>query len=504
VDIDARTIERRVSPLLFGMHIEWVENGLGLLDPAKGRLRTEVLDLLRPLRIPLFRFPGGIHADYYDWSAGIGPPSGRSQGLNVFTKRKEPSRFGTPEFVELLQTTEAVGLITTNYGTGTAARTGSWARYLSDAGAPVDYWEVGNEIYLADPKKDAPNGKAIYRAPEQYAREFVAYRDAIRASFPRARVGAIAHLDTGAFPLAPAGSQDWTPRMLDVLPGRADFFALHNAYAPVILDDSASFADEQTRNELYKSLFASALQIRQNLDAMDHEIARRSPLNRGVPYAITEFGTFFGFSSKPDVQAVYVDQTRTLAAALYVASVLDVLIGDPRVLMACYTNPVHRWFGSLITDTDQRLVTTPTYHLYALYRSRFEPNLLPVSIASPAYDAAPLGIVKAHRGVADLIGRASISDNGRRASAMLVNRSVDRTLDTTIALRGFTPMSVDCRAISAESPAARNGPGLTSSTLSVAADISPTPFTCRISDGRVTARIPPSSILSLVMDRSGR
>ena len=71
IQIDPSHSTRPVSPWLFGMHIEWVENGLGLLESDRPQLREAVLDALRPLHIPLFRFPGGIHADYYDWSLGV-------------------------------------------------------------------------------------------------------------------------------------------------------------------------------------------------------------------------------------------------------------------------------------------------------------------------------------------------------------------------------------------------------------------------------------------------
>ncbi len=501
VTIDATRVLRPVSPLLFGMHIEWVENGNGLLEADRPALRSEVLELLRPLRVPVFRFPGGIHADYYDWTQGAGDSGRRGSSRNAFNGQSVEHRFGTPELLALLEETGAEAVLTANYGSGSAEQASAWAKHLKSLGARARLWEVGNEIYLSGPRASGPNGKAIYRRPEEYAKDFPRYRSALRAVFPDALVGAIGHLDTGAFPLAPEENHDWTVRMLESLEGPVDFLAVHNAYAPVLLDDSASFADERARGEIYRSLYAGAAETRENLNQVLETLARLSPANAKVPVAVTEFGPLFGVSSRRDQHAIYVDQSRTLAAALYVASLLDVFLGEPRLFLACYTNPIHRWYGSLLTDTEAGLVRTPTYHLYSLYRSRFESGLLTTVVTSPTFDAQEKGIVKAHPGLPDLLARASLSADGNRLTALFVNRSLVRPLRTAVSVSGFAPRSADCLILTAPSPASINGPGLTTSTLAGGEDITPKPWPCPVADP-LEVEIPPNAILSLVAERA--
>jgi alpha-N-arabinofuranosidase len=497
IEIDARRVERDVDPRLFCMHLEWVENGLGLLDPRRPALRKEVLDRLVPLRVPMFRFPGGILADHYDWRLGTGPAESRGSSENPFTRKAERHRFGTPELAELLRATGAKAMITANFGTGSPGMAGDWAAHLVQAGVPAPLWEVGNEIYLSGPASDGPNGRRIYRPGEQYAREFPAFRDAIRKASPGTRVGAIALLDDGAFPMAPAENRQWTERMLGALRTPADFVAVHDAYAPVVIDDSGDFTSEARRGEAYRSLYAGAEQTRENLEAVGALVDRLSPGNRGVPLAVTEFGALFGVSAKPGPQLVYVDQSRTLAAAIYVASLLDVFLGNPRVMAACYTNPIHRWYGSLLTDTDQGLVLTPTYHLYALYRDRFESKLLPVRVSGPRFAAGRLGLVKKRAEVPAVVARASRSADGRRLTVMVVNRSVDRAHDATLTLAGHAGGKADCMVLTAPSPAAVNGPRLTDTT--VAGEVVPRPVACTVRDG-VAVRLPPSSVVSVVVE----
>lgn len=500
VRIDARRVDRELNPLLFGMHLEWLDDGNGLLAEGRPALRPDVVDLLVPLRIPVFRFPGGIAADYYDWRLGVGAGDQRRQSLNVFSKRMERHRFGTPEFVALLKRTGAEPLITANYGTGTPELAAAWARHLKEAGTAARFWEVGNEIYLSSPTADGPNGREIYHAPENYARDFPRYRRAIHGVFPDALVGAIAHLDNGAFTLAPADNRDWTVRMLGALTTRVDFIAVHNAYAPVILDDSWDFEDEAQRREVYRSMYAVALQVRENLDEMVSTVARLSPMNGSAPIAVTEFGPFFGLSAKPAYHLAYLDQTRTLAAALYAASILDVLIGHPQVFAACYTNPIHRWFGGLIANSDGSLVKTPTYYVYEFYRTRFESRLVPTEVASPSFAARTVGIVKAQTSVPNLVAKASVSVDGRRLTVMLVNRSIDRPLATAVTVEGFMPASAECRVLTAATPAAVNGPSLTRTTRAGVDQVVPRPLPCPASQ-TMRLTIPANAIVSLVAHR---
>lgn len=497
VSLDATRPTRKLSPLLFGMHIEWVENGLGLMEPNSDQLRRAVVDLLEPLRIPLLRFPGGIHADYYDWRQGIGPVASRGTNPNPFTGAPEKNRFGTPELIALARALGAQVLITANAGTGDAAQAGAWAAHFASASFTPEYWEVGNETYLTGPNTDGPNGRAIYRPADAYAAGFAAYRDAIRKEIPSARVGAIAHLDTGAFALAPEENRNWTTTMLAALTTPVDFFALHNAYAPVIIDNSVDFRDATARANVYRSLYAAAEQTRANLDETDRTVARLSPVNRDAPFAITEFGPFFGISQDSARHIAYVDQSRTLAAALYVASLLDTFVGDPRVFMACYTNPIHRWYGSLLTDTPEGLIRTPTYWVYDLYRKRFEPNLVATEVVvSPSFSAPQTGIVKSAAVVPDLLAKASRSDDGTRLSVMLVNRSLEGALDLSIEVKGFVPAQASCQILTADSPSAINGKAI-GDTVQGYRDIRPMPLACEPGPP-IRLVIPANSFVSVV------
>src|SRR5881392_51186 len=104
------TIDRRI----FGNFIEHLgrciyggvfEEGSPLSD-ARG-FRRDVLDAVRPLRVPILRWPGGNFVSGYHWRDGVGPRDKRPPRRDHAWGLMESNRFGTDEF---LRYCEVVGV----------------------------------------------------------------------------------------------------------------------------------------------------------------------------------------------------------------------------------------------------------------------------------------------------------------------------------------------------------------------------------------------------------
>src|SRR5207302_7031077 len=102
VDLD-RTIGN-VDRRIFGAFIEHLgrciyggifDEGSPLSD-ARG-FRTDVLDAVRPLRIPILRWPGGNFVSGYHWLDGVGPRDKRPRRSELAWYAEESNRFGTDE-----------------------------------------------------------------------------------------------------------------------------------------------------------------------------------------------------------------------------------------------------------------------------------------------------------------------------------------------------------------------------------------------------------------------
>ena len=497
VTIRPDSVVRELPEGFFGMHTEWVQNARGIVEPGTGTPRADVLALLEPLDIKQLRYPGGINADFYDWTKGVGPNRGSIR--NPFTQKMEVVRFGSAEFVGLANHLEATACITANYGTGTVAEAVAWAKWFKAQNFSPFCWEIGNEIYLSGPNATGANSAAIFHTGKQYAQDFAAYSAGIKGVFPGVKVGAIAHVDDGAFKMA-LGDPDWTKNMLSALTTKADFFALHDGYAPVMIPGHAiDVSVEANRQSMYLAMFAAPLQTKASLAAVAEEITKRSPINASTPFAITEFGALTGVAQSMENHLIYVDQTRTQACALFVASILNLYMNDPRVMLTMYTNPTHNYYGDLILVDPTALVTSPSYYLYVFYADRFERTIVSTQITTPTFSSREVGLIKAQTDVPTLVVSASKSSDGQRLTALFINRSLEGSLETSITLEGFTPTSTTCQII--EAPAnAINGSGLTD-TVQANSRIKSKNFPCKNATTQ-TISLPASSIMSLVAESS--
>ena len=148
--------------------------------PNVNGMRTDVVEALRAIRIPVLRWPGGCFADEYHWQDGIGPKAQRKRMVNThWGNVVEDNSFGTHEFLELCRQLGCEPYINGNVGSGTVREMVEWVEYLNSPGdstvvrrrwangreAPwgVKYWGVGNENW----------GCGGNMRPEYYADEYL-------------------------------------------------------------------------------------------------------------------------------------------------------------------------------------------------------------------------------------------------------------------------------------------------------------------------------------------
>ncbi len=163
--------------------------------PNQYGIRSELLDRLNQIKVPILRWPGGCFADSYDWKDGIGPRQKRPRRTNFWENEPdaarlhekgrqvfEPNEFGTPEFLRFCQLAHAQPYIAANLRSLPALDFDHWVEYcnspagsttLADVRAAdgfpspfgVKYWGVGNESW----------GCGGNFTPEEYASEFRRY-----------------------------------------------------------------------------------------------------------------------------------------------------------------------------------------------------------------------------------------------------------------------------------------------------------------------------------------
>jgi alpha-N-arabinofuranosidase len=94
-----------VDDRLFGSFVEHLGRAVygGIYEPDhptadKEGFRQDVLDLVRELKVPVVRYPGGNFVSAYNWEDGVGPLDQRPKRLDLAWKSLEPNLVGLNEF----------------------------------------------------------------------------------------------------------------------------------------------------------------------------------------------------------------------------------------------------------------------------------------------------------------------------------------------------------------------------------------------------------------------
>ncbi len=103
--------------------------------PHQDGMRSDVVEALRRIRIPVLRWPGGCFADDYHWKDGVGPKALRKRMINAhWGGDVEDNSFGTHEFMNLCDQLGCEPYICGNVGSGTVAEMQEWVEYMTFSG----------------------------------------------------------------------------------------------------------------------------------------------------------------------------------------------------------------------------------------------------------------------------------------------------------------------------------------------------------------------------------
>jgi alpha-N-arabinofuranosidase len=136
--IDSR---RTISPLdrnLFGSFLEHLGRAIyeGIYDPGSkladsNGFRTDVLDEIKKLGVPIVRYPGGNFVSGYNWLDGVGPKKDRPVVLDKAWNSLNSNQFGTNEFMAWCKAVGTKPLMGLNLGTGTPEQAAALVEYCN-------------------------------------------------------------------------------------------------------------------------------------------------------------------------------------------------------------------------------------------------------------------------------------------------------------------------------------------------------------------------------------
>ena len=151
--------------------------------------RTDVLEALKKLQVPVLRWPGGCFADEYHWMDGIGPKEQRPKMVNNnWGGTIEDNSFGTHEFLNLCELLGCEPYVSLNVGSGSVEEMAKWIEYMTSEGdSPmarlrrqngrdkawkVKYIGVGNESWGCGGSMRPEYYSDLYRRYSTYCRNY--------------------------------------------------------------------------------------------------------------------------------------------------------------------------------------------------------------------------------------------------------------------------------------------------------------------------------------------
>ncbi|MFZ5833202.1 MAG: hypothetical protein ACOY3P_24200, partial [Planctomycetota bacterium] len=163
-----------IDPRLFGQFMErpsWGEIGAeAAVIPGTHKLQPEAERLLRQMRVPLARFPGGTDVDYTNWQDMIDNVPGRAGDRPVTVGHqgdRVTNNFGYDEFLRLCQELNVEAILVVNFREGLVADEGP-QKWADHAAKLVAYCNAPVENNLPDELAPWPKLRAQNGHPEPY------------------------------------------------------------------------------------------------------------------------------------------------------------------------------------------------------------------------------------------------------------------------------------------------------------------------------------------------
>jgi alpha-N-arabinofuranosidase len=443
--------------------------------PNTRGIRNDVVDALRAIKIPNLRWPGGCFADYYHWMEGIGPVADRPRMLNAaWGAVEEDNSFGTHEFMDLIDLLDTEPYICGNVGSGTPKEMSDWIEYLTLDGDTamaslrkangreepwkVKYWAVGNESW----------GCGGNMEPEYYADLYKRY-----ATFTRDYSG------NRLYKVACGEDLKWNEVIMQNIPLRMmNGLSIHHYTLPGGWRDKKSatnFEEDQWIECLDKALDMEKI-LTDNETMMD----KYDPRKR-VALIVDEWGTWF--QNEPGTNPGFLYQQNTIRDALVAGLTLNIFnVHCERVHMANIAQTVNVLQAMVLTEGDKMLLT-PTYHVFEMYKGHQEATLIPIDIQSPTY-------AHAGREIPALSVSASMDSTGKVLfTACNLNPNESIQLECDVQKMGVT--KVEGRILTADTMQAHN-------TFDDIDHVGPAPYkSAKLKKGVLSLVLPSKSVVAL-------
>jgi alpha-N-arabinofuranosidase len=447
--------------------------------PNTRGIRNDVVEALKEIKAPNIRWPGGCYADEYHWRNGIGPRDERRATVNAnWGNVLEPNTFGTHEFMDLIEQVGAEAYISANVGSGTVKEASDWLEYMTatlptalaeeriangrEEPFEVPYWGIGNESWGCGGSMSAEYYLSLLKRYARFNRNLDPDQ-----SMQTIAVGPEEHKPEYTETIMSA----WADKIWswDIQGISLHQYTVAGGWPPS--KPSVGFGEDA-----YAQVLAEALTIEETLEIHEEIMDKYDP-EKKIALIVDEWGAWY--AKLPDTKEGFLIQQNSQRDALLAALSLNIFARhSDRVRMANIAQMVNVLQALIMTD-EEKMVLTPTYHVFDLYVPFHDATRVEVDYKAGAYK----------HGKNKLPRLDAIAAQDKEGVTWLAVSNVDPDEQATIAVdvEGMKAKTVEGRTLSAPGVAAVN-------TFDEPDTVTPTDVTGRIKDGKAVLTLQPASV----------
>ena len=440
--------------------------------------RTDVFNALKELQVPVLRWPGGCFADEYHWMDGIGPKEQRPKMVNNnWGGTIEDNSFGTHEFLNLCEMLGCEPYISGNVGSGTVEELAKWVEYMTSEGdSPmarlrrqngrdkawkVKYLGVGNESWGCGGSMRPEYYADLYRRYSTYCRNYDGNR--------------LYKIASGASDY----DYNWTRVLMDQVGGRMNGLSLH--YYTVSGWSGSKGAATKFSDEDYYWTLGKCREIE---DVLKRHIAIMDGFDpqRNIALILDEWGTWW--DEEPGTIPGHLYQQNTLRDAFVASLSFDTFHKYTERLKMANIAQIVNVLQSMILTKDDKMVLTPTYYVFKMYKVHQDATYLPLDVNCETMDVRD-------RRTLPLVSATASRDKDGKVHISLSNVDLKNEQEISVNLSGISVNQVQGEILTSPNIADYN-------SFERPDVVKPTPFKgAKISKGMLKVTLPAKSIVTL-------
>lgn len=382
--------------------------------PNVNGMRCDVVEALKDMGIPVLRWPGGCFADEYHWKDGIGDKSQRKKMINThWGGVVEDNSFGTHEYFELCRQLGCDTYVNGNVGSGSVREMSEWVEYMTfDGVSPMaelrkkngsekpfnlKYFGVGNESWGCGGNMDPEYYGCLFKRYNTYCRDYDSNKHI-------SRIACGPNVD----------DYHWTKEVMDKVNHHANGISLHYYTIPTgqwHYKGSATVFDKKE----YDSTICKAYRME---ELITNHLAMMDSINpqRWVKLIVDEWGTWYDVEEGTNPGFLY--QQNTMRDAIVAGLTLNIFNKHAdRLMMANIAQTVNVLQSVILTD-GEKMIKTPTYYVFKMYKEHQENTLVGSYITTPLVNSP-----NDNKDFPQLCESASVDENGAIYSTITNNSS---------------------------------------------------------------------------------